>query len=68
MSCDDAEAYGVQPFGPRKPDIAVCEVDRPADLDRPLFTDHNNMTASVTRCEVLEAVEKAIGPLQSSSA
>jgi histidine ammonia-lyase len=36
------------------------------DVDRPLFTDHNNMAAAVERCVVLDAVEKAIGQLQSS--
>jgi len=36
------------------------------DVDRPLFTDHNNMAAAVERCVVLEAVEQAIGQLQSS--
>jgi histidine ammonia-lyase len=36
------------------------------DVDRPLFTDHNNMMAAVERCEVLEAVEKEIGALESS--
>ncbi|MBI5478307.1 MAG: aromatic amino acid lyase [Deltaproteobacteria bacterium] len=36
------------------------------DADRPLFTDHNNMAAAVERCVVLDAVEQAIGELQSS--
>jgi histidine ammonia-lyase len=36
------------------------------EVDRPLFTDHNNMMAAVERCEVLEAVEKDIGKLESS--
>ncbi|MGC4114384.1 MAG: aromatic amino acid ammonia-lyase [Myxococcales bacterium] len=34
--------------------------------DRPLFTDHNNMTDAVAKCEVLKDVEKAIGPLASA--
>lgn len=35
------------------------------DIDRPLFTDHNNMMQAVGECRVLEAVEGAIGPLKS---
>jgi histidine ammonia-lyase len=33
------------------------------DVDRPLFTDHNTMKALVQRCEILEAVEAAVGSL-----
>jgi histidine ammonia-lyase len=36
------------------------------DVDRPLFTDHNSMSAAVERCIVLDAVEKAVGELRSS--
>ena len=36
------------------------------EVDRPLFRDHNNMTEAVKRCDVLVAVEDAIGPLLSS--
>jgi histidine ammonia-lyase len=45
---------------------AVRKVVEHLDVDRPLFKDHNAMAASVERCEVLEAVEAAIGPLKSS--
>jgi histidine ammonia-lyase len=34
--------------------------------DRPLFRDHNAMMALVQRCEILEAVEGAVGRLRSS--
>jgi hypothetical protein len=36
------------------------------DEDRPLFPDHNAMAAAVERCDVLDAVEREIGPLASS--
>ena len=36
------------------------------DVDRPLFTDHNNMAAAMERCDILEAVESEVGALQSS--
>ncbi len=35
------------------------------DDDRPLFNDNNAMAAAVRSCELLEAVEKAVGPLES---
>jgi hypothetical protein len=35
-------------------------------VDRPLYPDHNAMAAAVKRCEVLEAVEREIGPLARS--
>ncbi len=31
--------------------------------DRPLYPDHNAMTATVARCDVLDAVETTVGPL-----
>ncbi len=34
--------------------------------DRPLYRDHNNMKAAVESCEVLEAVEAAVGVLGGS--
>jgi histidine ammonia-lyase len=34
------------------------------DVDRPLFADHNAMKALVKSCEILEAVESAIGSLE----
>ncbi|MHA1442418.1 MAG: aromatic amino acid lyase, partial [Candidatus Heimdallarchaeota archaeon] len=33
------------------------------DEDRPLFDDHNAMHALVKSCEILEEVEKLVGPL-----
>ncbi|MBI5240498.1 MAG: aromatic amino acid lyase [Elusimicrobia bacterium] len=45
---------------------AVRKVVAHLDVDRPLFPDHNAMAESVARCEVLEAVESAVGPLKSS--
>jgi hypothetical protein len=35
------------------------------DDDRPLFNDNNAMAEAVGSWEVLEAVENAIGPLES---
>lgn len=34
------------------------------DIDRPLYTDHNKMKDLVKSCEVLEAVEQAVGSLE----
>jgi histidine ammonia-lyase len=34
------------------------------DIDRPLFADHNTMKALVKSCEILEAVEGAVGSLE----
>ena len=34
------------------------------DEDRPLYNDHNAMKALVRSCEILEEVEKAVGPLE----
>ncbi len=34
------------------------------DIDRPLYEDHTNMQKLVRSCEILEEVEKAIGPLE----
>jgi histidine ammonia-lyase len=52
--------------GTRAAKAAVRNVVAHLDVDRPLFTDHNNMTASVERCDVLHAVEREIGELRSS--
>ena len=52
--------------GTRAAKGAIREVVARLDEDRPLYTDHNAMAALVERCDVLEAVEKAIGPLASS--
>jgi histidine ammonia-lyase len=45
---------------------AVRKVVAHLDQDRPLFPDHNAMMAAVERCEVLEAVENAVGRLAHS--
>jgi histidine ammonia-lyase len=42
---------------------AVRKVVAHLEVDRPLFPDHNAMAAAVERCDVLEAVEQAVGPL-----
>ncbi len=34
------------------------------DEDRPLYPDHNTMLELVKSCEILEAVEQAVGPLE----
>jgi histidine ammonia-lyase len=34
------------------------------DVDRPLYNDHNKMKDLVESCEILEEVEKEIGPLE----
>jgi histidine ammonia-lyase len=49
--------------GTRAAHKAVREVVEHLDVDRPLFRDHNNMMDAVRRCDVLTAVEKAIGEL-----
>jgi len=36
------------------------------DVDRPLYPDHNRMSAAVERCAVLEAVTAEVGPLATS--
>ena len=43
---------------------AVREVVEHLDIDRPLFTDHNNMMEAVRDRRILHAVEEAIGPLE----
>jgi histidine ammonia-lyase len=45
---------------------AVRKVVEHLDVDRPLFPDHNAMAAAVERCDVLDAVEREVGPLGSS--
>jgi histidine ammonia-lyase len=52
--------------GTRAAHGAVREVVKHLDEDRSLFPDHNAMAAAVEQCRVLDAVEAAIGPLQSS--
>jgi histidine ammonia-lyase len=53
-------------IGTRAAHAAVRRVVEHLDVDRPLFTDHNNMMAAVERCDVLAAVEAEIGELQKS--
>lgn len=45
---------------------AVRKVVEHLEIDRPLFTDHNNMCAAVKRCDILQAVENEIGTLKTS--
>jgi len=45
---------------------AVRRVVDHLDIDRPLFNDHNNMAEAVKQHEIMQAVEKEIGPLGSS--
>ncbi len=45
---------------------AIRKVVAHLEEDRPLFTDHNNMAASVENCEILKAVEAEVGALESS--
>jgi histidine ammonia-lyase len=52
--------------GCRAAHAAVRQVVEHLDVDRPLFTDHNNMTASLERCELLDAVQSDLGELASS--
>ncbi len=52
--------------GTRAAHAAVRGVVAHLEEDRPLFTDHNNMAAAVGACDVLDAVESAVGPLLSS--
>jgi len=49
--------------GTRAAHAAVRRVVEHLDEDRPLFRDHNNMAASIRRCDLLEAVEGELGPL-----
>lgn len=45
---------------------AVRKVVQHLDVDRPLFTDHNNMMEAVKECRVLDEVEASIGALTAS--
>jgi histidine ammonia-lyase len=57
-----------KPIKPSKGVQAVCEVIRKyvdfLDEDRPLYDDINRMKKVVQSGEILEAVEKAVGPLK----
>jgi len=65
-----AQALDFRQFTPGKGTSAakgaVRKVVAHLEEDRPLFPDHNAMTAAVARCEVLDTVEAAVGPLKSS--
>ena len=65
-----AQALDFRDFTPgvgvRAAQRAVRRVVAHLDEDRPLFRDHNAMSAAVQRCDVLEAVEQEIGALGSS--
>ena len=52
--------------GTRAAKAAVRKVVAHLETDRPLFTDHNAMAEAVERCDVLQAVEGAVGELKSS--
>ncbi len=52
--------------GTRAAHAAVRKIVAHLEEDRPLFTDHNAMAAAVKRCDVLDAVAAAVGPLQGS--
>jgi len=49
--------------GTRAAHAAVRQTVEHLDVDRPLFTDHNNMSEAVERLDVLKAVEAEIGEL-----
>jgi len=49
--------------GTRAAHAAIRRVVEHLDVDRPLFTDHNNMSDAVKNLDVLKAVEEAIGEL-----
>jgi histidine ammonia-lyase len=57
-----------KPLKPGKGTQVVYDIVRKyvkhLDEDRPLFDDINNLTRVVKSGEILEAVEKAIGPLK----
>jgi len=62
-----AQALDFREFTPGAGVRAAHEVIRRhvehLDVDRPLYPDHNAMAALVRSGEILEAVEKAVGPL-----
>ena len=65
-----AQALDMRDFAPGKGTQAAKAAVRRAveylDVDRPLFNDHNAMMGLTRRCEVLEAVEEAVGPMATS--
>ena len=62
-----AQALDFRTFTPGHGTSAAREVIRKhvahLDVDRPLYSDHNTMKALVKSCEILDAVEKAVGTL-----
>ncbi len=65
-----AQALDFRTFTPGKGTRAAhCAVRRVVphlEEDRPLFNDHNAMSSSVEKCEILEAVQNEIGLLKNS--
>lgn len=63
-----AQALDFREFTPGKGVQTARQVIRKhvdhLDVDRPLFADHNTMKALVKSCEILEAVEGAVGSLE----
>ena len=63
-----AQALDFRDFTPGKGVQTARQVIRKhvdhLDIDRPLFADHNTMKALVKSCEILEAVESAVGSLE----
>ena len=50
--------------GTRAAHTAIRKVVEHLDVDRPLYTDHNNMMEAVRKREILHAVEEKIGELR----
>jgi histidine ammonia-lyase len=63
-----AQALDFREFTPGKGVQTARQVIRKhidhLEVDRPLFADHNTMKALVKSCEILEAVEGAVGSLE----
>ncbi len=62
-----AQALDFRKYSPGKGTLAAKAEIREhvefLDEDRPLYPDHNAMMALVKSCDILKAVEKAVGPL-----
>ncbi len=63
-----AQALDFRDFNPGKGVSTAKKIIRKyvqhLDEDRPLYNDHTNMKELVRSCEILEAVEKAVGSLE----
>jgi histidine ammonia-lyase len=63
-----AQALDFREFQPGRGVKAAHQVVRRhiphLEVDRPLYPDHNTMKALVQSCEILEQVEKEVGPLE----